>query len=1026
MASSTLGQLLRYHRKQAELTQAQLAEMLGYNHSMISHFERDRRLPPRDFLEAFVTLERLDLTSTDTQELWASFLQVLARQPKPTVEPQAIASLLEASRAEKKNLTQLTWADWQQLCQNISRQRMATGRHRFFPQLYLPREPVRQTFADFLQSNRRCLVLVGRSGVGKSNFLLATADHLRQTRPDWAALLYNGAALPVETPLADVITGDFAAQVQDESLSAAQLWAAFGQTAGSKRGLLVAVDALNEHPQPARLLLRLEKFARQVAAGVKLVWSCQPETWRQLRRQVGLTDALYFQDPADGGSHLTLAPFSAEELPAVYANYRRVFHLQSDFNRLTPPVQAALRDPLLLLLVASIYHDRPLPATLSTPTLVAEYARALVRTGRLEAGDLDWLNHTLLPLMLNPPQPDNGVLLSYLAPGGNESLSPAVTRLLNTEILVQEGAGPQQKITFKYERFFDHFAGQRLRELAAAAADPPAVYSRFLGHLPGRLFLWGPLQTALLAELRDGRPALVEHLAGQSLPLKEELLADSLLLFSREDAAQTAAIVERLAGHPQPVVRKTVLAVAGRLQAEAVLLAAGADSHAGVRWAAAYAAYLLWQEQPAAGWRILSAWTTAAGWQRRWPPLGQTLEVCLVTSALILTDPQSAADHPEQRRRLQSLWQPLLANLLLAAPAGDSPPRRIARQGIFRLISGHFQSWVGRSSVGQMLGSFFPLARRQRASYLRLVGCFDASYEELLRQEDVLAEVLHWNELAATDIIAVLLAVKLPRTGHQGLPFVQRLFRRALMPEQPIISPGTLVTAIYLLVNRQPAPPSDEAMVLYRAMARELFDRSWGLYVTPAGETQCHFGLDLFSAVDWRCRGTTQPDLLIYALEKTITEQPPQASLILAGLLRDTLQLVYLVHQPHLALAAVRVVLAHGPIWQDDEQVQAALVSCLAGIGRYAPHGVERLLDEHHVPAGLRYRVQARQATDDVWRQVMVPRLSLFLGDVLPRPGVIDSWVKLLRALPNCPTPNHWLDLVLRETINLIYGQALV
>ncbi len=904
---------------------------------------------------------------------------------------------------------------------------MASGRHKFFPQLYLPRQSIQHTFADFLQSNRRCLVLVGRSGVGKSNFLQAMARHLHHTRPKQATLLYNGAVLPAETSLAEIIAGDLAAQVSGNPLPPAQVWAAFSQAAASDHSLLVAVDALNEHPQPAQLLLKLEKFGSQAAAGVKLVWTCQPETWRQLRQQVGLTDALYFQNPADGQPHLTLSPFSDEELPAVYANYRRVFHLQSNFERLTPQVQTALRDPLRLLLVASIYHDQPLPATLSAPTLVAEYAQALIRTERLHTADLAWLNDTLLPLMLNAAQPSNAVLLSYLAPGGNERLTPSLTRLLNTEILVREGADPHQKITFKYERFFDHFAGQKLQQLAQADPNPLAVYRRFLEHLPGRLFLWGPLQSALLAQLRQARPELVEYLAGLPLPLKEELLADSLLLFGREDAAQTAEIVERLAAHPQPTVRKTVLAVAGRLQAEAVLLNAGADSNAGVRWAAAYVAYLLWQEQPAAGWRILSAWVDDAGWQRRWPPLGQTLEVCVVASALILTDPQtSAAARPDNRLRLQALWQQLLANLLLASPSSNTPLRRITRQGIFRLLSGHFQPAVERSSVGQMLTGFFPLARQQQATYKRLVDCFDLSYEELMQQEDVLVEVLHWNELGAVDIIAVLLATKLPRTGHQGLPFVQRLFRRALTPQRPIISPGTLVTIIYLIVNRQAAPPAPEAMLLYRSMVQELFDQSWGLYFTPAGKMECHFGLDLFSAVDWRSRGGAQPDLLIYALKKTMADQPPHAPLILAGLLRDTLQLVFLMHQPQLALAAVRVVLESGPDWQHNMQVQAALVSCLAGLSRYAPQGVERLLEECHAPASLRHQVQGRQATDDLWRQVLLPRLSLFLGDVLARPEVIHIWVKLLRTIPNCPNPHRWLNLALRETINLIYGQALV
>ena len=87
------------------------------------------------------------------------------------------------------------------------------------------------------------------------------------------------------------------------------------------------------------------------------------------------------------------------------------------------------------------------------------------RAGRLQPDDLDWLNQTLMPLLLNEASPNNAALLSYLAPGDTETLSSSLIRLLNTEILVREGVGPQQSIAFKFERFFDYFAGLRLRRL---------------------------------------------------------------------------------------------------------------------------------------------------------------------------------------------------------------------------------------------------------------------------------------------------------------------------------------------------------------------------------------------------------------------------------------------------------------------------------------------------------------------------------------------------------------------------------
>jgi hypothetical protein len=82
-----------------------------------------------------------------------------------------------------------------------------------------------------------------------------------------------------------------------------------------------------------------------------------------------------------------------------------------------------------------------------------------------------------------------------------------------------------------------------------------------------------PLQNALLTELRQSHLALVGQLAERPLPLKDELLADSLLLlWPGRQLPRRRGGIERLAGHPHPAVRQTVLAVAGRLHAEAVII----------------------------------------------------------------------------------------------------------------------------------------------------------------------------------------------------------------------------------------------------------------------------------------------------------------------------------------------------------------------------------------------------------------------------------------------------------------------
>ena len=67
MPHITLGTLLRQHRLQADLSQKALAALINYDHSSISRFERDERLPPPGYLAQFATA--LALSEPDRETL---------------------------------------------------------------------------------------------------------------------------------------------------------------------------------------------------------------------------------------------------------------------------------------------------------------------------------------------------------------------------------------------------------------------------------------------------------------------------------------------------------------------------------------------------------------------------------------------------------------------------------------------------------------------------------------------------------------------------------------------------------------------------------------------------------------------------------------------------------------------------------------------------------------------------------------------------------------------------------------------
>ena len=81
---------------------------------------------------------------------------------------------------------------------------------KYHAQLYLQREKTRQTFEKFLRSpEKKCFILIGKSGVGKSNFLLSLYDEFQQTlHAKQAVLMYDGATLRVEPSITTSITQD--------------------------------------------------------------------------------------------------------------------------------------------------------------------------------------------------------------------------------------------------------------------------------------------------------------------------------------------------------------------------------------------------------------------------------------------------------------------------------------------------------------------------------------------------------------------------------------------------------------------------------------------------------------------------------------------------------------------------------------------------------------------------------------------------------------------------------------------------
>ncbi len=384
----------------------------------------------------------------------------------------------------ESEVKQFSWQELRAICSAITDNRMSTVRNKYSEELYLQREHAHQAFMRFLQDpTKRGFVLVGGSGVGKSNFLLAARDEL-QAREDVCMLMYDAGSL-MEHPLMETVDEDFHEQV---GWTVQGLWEKIKSIDGiDKRLVLFCVDALNEHEEARTLLKQLNELIQKPWPWLKVVIVSRPEAWQFIKRGVKLAEALYYREEGEAPGAISesfnyserLEPFSRrEELPLVYAKYQRINQVQTPYEGLSSGLREIISDPFNLWLVTKTY--KTIPEHLKTTTFIEDYLSALTESGRLQEGDLKWLENQLVPLMVSEGHyervitgeeldaADHALYRALLDRADSSGLPQlqSYRNLVDADILKREPRRLGFTIAFKYELFYDYFVGRRIARLS--------------------------------------------------------------------------------------------------------------------------------------------------------------------------------------------------------------------------------------------------------------------------------------------------------------------------------------------------------------------------------------------------------------------------------------------------------------------------------------------------------------------------------------------------------------------------------
>lgn len=268
----------------------------------------------------------------------------------------------------------------------------------YIPQAYQSRLSIDTELEKFFANDHTAFLLLGESGIGKTNLLCHWADQLFQR--NIPTLYYPAAELNLST-LGDLILSDLALNCSLKDLLS------FMQE--SKKPLVLMVDGLNEHSQLSTALRQLNDFISQHSnQNLKVIFSLRTSHFRQTLE--GLVDtridpegktffssAIYHTALINGASGaretyqqvLTKIDAESSELEEMYGKYRNLgkspdytrawkFSPLTAFSGLSKQVRDLISNPWYLRLILEAYHESEVPSRILSTDLLKEYCQRMI------------------------------------------------------------------------------------------------------------------------------------------------------------------------------------------------------------------------------------------------------------------------------------------------------------------------------------------------------------------------------------------------------------------------------------------------------------------------------------------------------------------------------------------------------------------------------------------------------------------------------------------------------------------------
>lgn len=975
----------------------------------------------------------------------------------------------------ESEVKQFSWRELGSICSKITENRMlSTVQDKYSGELYLQRDHAHQAFMDFLKDpTKRGFVLIGGSGVGKTNFLLAAREEL-QAREDVCMLMYD-AGSPMEHTLMETINEDFNEQV---GWTTQQLWEKIKNIDGiDKRLVLFCVDALNEHEQPRPLLKQLNELIQKSWPWLKVLIVSRPEAWQSIKRGMRLAETLYYRAEIEVPGAISesfnyserLEPFSRRELPLVYARYQRKYQVQTSYEDLSSRLRDIISDPFNLWLVTKTYKNKAIPEHLKATTLIEKYMNALIVEGeRLQGGDSDWLENQLVPLMVNEGHYEKSItgeeldaadhaLYRALRNRADSSGLPQLQSFINlvdADILKREPRGIGFTIAFKSERFYDFFVGRRVFQMGEDPADQYTYFLDMIRRTTELPYLWGAVRNALVQEAEQPEIEIVlklcrtpdEHVREMMISVLTTLGADALqqverILKELVPAARRPSTIKKVrqwqgkdtidSGRPTRNAGRIATEVASNLNLPWLLQTAAQQADSTIRTEAIRFSYRLWKRDHQAGFAILEHLTREI--TSSLIPEKAALESMIGLSMSILFD---SAQDEQALRKLQGFWNDIIARML----AGEQgklwerllrrlffPPERIFST-VINLVIGYIERLpdYGEAFNYPDLAAFFDLAldADERTLYKRLVSYIDVGgdYSRVQMEHDYLTVMRQTNNYFIVFMVQLGLIAHACQDPLDFLPFLQKFYEDA---KKDVVAYPYMNDVIHVLDNVLHRGPMDDALFNFFVFAVEECQefyirhpeaiRNRNYRATPEVHDLGPYIFHLY-----RKTGTVKSAWLEMRIQAALAGRDTR---FFELLLRSELSLIGIERQsPKAALLTVALFFQQG-----DADIRSRTQEFLAHLRAYYPNEVDEFLEEQGADNNFREQVQRHEPEETIAALIGQKSLYFLRDDIIMQSPKLRS--RLLSQLAKAADSRNiriWLDDFLRELINVMYGGEIL